>query len=419
MSPPKIPEEADLLLLNTCSVREKAQEKVFSQLGRWRELKAARPHVIIGVGGCVASQEGFGITDRAPFVDLVFGPQTIHRLPDMLAQLRAKGRSVVDVSFPEIEKFDRLPAPRAEGATAFVSIMEGCSKYCTFCVVPVHARRGSEPAARAGHDGGPLPGGAGRRRSHPARPERQRLPRRDDRRRPCGSRGADLLCRGGAGRRAYPLHDLAPGRIPRQPHRGLPRPAAARQLPAPAGAERLGPRAGADEARPHGARVQAEDPQAAGSPTGHQPLDRPDRRLPRGDRTRFPGHARPRARHRLRPEFQLHLQPAPRYAGGRPARRSDARGEAGAARAAAGAAQRPGAGDQPAHGRHGAARAGRTPCKAGRAPARRPHREQPLGQFRRPGHAAQPVRRGRDHRGHAQFAARPAGEHANAPRSSA
>ena len=130
------PEEADLLLLNTCSVREKAQEKVFSQLGRWRDLKAARPHVIIGVGGCVASQEGEGITARAPFVDLVFGPQTIHRLPDMLAQLRNQGRAVVDISFPEIEKFDRLPAPRAEGVTAFVSIMEGCSKYCTFCVVP-------------------------------------------------------------------------------------------------------------------------------------------------------------------------------------------------------------------------------------------------------------------------------------------
>jgi len=117
-------------------VREKAQEKVFSQLGRWRELKAERPHVIIGVGGCVASQEGEGITERAPFVDLVFGPQTIHRLPEMLAQLRQQGRSVVDISFPEIEKFDRLPEPRADGATAFVSIMEGCSKYCTFCVVP-------------------------------------------------------------------------------------------------------------------------------------------------------------------------------------------------------------------------------------------------------------------------------------------
>jgi tRNA-2-methylthio-N6-dimethylallyladenosine synthase len=134
--PTEIAEEADLLLLNTCSVREKAQEKVFSQLGRWRELKAARPHVVIGVGGCVASQEGEGIIERAPCVDLVFGPQTIHRLPAMLAQLRNQGRAVVDISFPEIEKFDRLPEPRAEGVTAFVSIMEGCSKYCTFCVVP-------------------------------------------------------------------------------------------------------------------------------------------------------------------------------------------------------------------------------------------------------------------------------------------
>src|SRR6185369_2639672 len=130
------PAEADVLLMNTCSVREKAQEKVFSLLGEWRKLKAERPHILIGVGGCVASQEGEAITRRAPFVDLVFGPQTLHRLPEMIAELRRTGRSVVDVSFPEIEKFDHLPAPRAEGATAFVSIMEGCSKYCTFCVVP-------------------------------------------------------------------------------------------------------------------------------------------------------------------------------------------------------------------------------------------------------------------------------------------
>ncbi len=130
------PAEADLLLLNTCSVREKAQEKVFSLLGQWRTLKRERPGTIIGVGGCVASQEGEGITERAPFVDLVFGPQTLHRLPAMIEQLRTDGRAVVDVSFPEIEKFDRLPQPRAHGATAFVSIMEGCSKYCTFCVVP-------------------------------------------------------------------------------------------------------------------------------------------------------------------------------------------------------------------------------------------------------------------------------------------
>ena len=134
--PTQEPAEADLLLLNTCSVREKAEEKVFSLLGHWRRLKQARPDVIIGVGGCVASQEGEGITARAPFVDLVFGPQTLHRLPEMIATLRRDGRAVVDVSFPEIEKFDRLPEPRASGATAFVSIMEGCSKYCTFCVVP-------------------------------------------------------------------------------------------------------------------------------------------------------------------------------------------------------------------------------------------------------------------------------------------
>jgi len=130
------PAEADVLLVNTCSVREKAQEKVFSLLGEWRLLKQARPHVVIGVGGCVASQEGDGITSRAPFVDLVFGPQTLHRLPDMLEGLRKSGRSQIDISFPEIEKFDQLPRARADGATAFVSIMEGCSKYCTFCVVP-------------------------------------------------------------------------------------------------------------------------------------------------------------------------------------------------------------------------------------------------------------------------------------------
>jgi len=130
------PAEADILLVNTCSVREKAESKVFSLLGEWKLLKDLRPGVIIGVGGCVASQEGDTLVKAAPQVDLVFGPQTVHRLPEMLADLRAAGRPVVDVSFPEIEKFDHLPAPRAEGATAFVSIMEGCSKYCSFCVVP-------------------------------------------------------------------------------------------------------------------------------------------------------------------------------------------------------------------------------------------------------------------------------------------
>ncbi len=129
-------DEADILLLNTCSIREKAQEKVFHQLGRWRKLKEQRPELIIGVGGCVASQEGNAIRDRAPYVDMIFGPQTLHRLPEMINESRKGSVGIVDISFPEIEKFDRLPAPRAEGAEAFVSIMEGCSKYCTFCVVP-------------------------------------------------------------------------------------------------------------------------------------------------------------------------------------------------------------------------------------------------------------------------------------------
>ena len=130
------PKEADILLLNTCSIREKAQEKVFHQLGRWRKLKDKNPDLIIGVGGCVASQEGDVIRHRAPYVDLVFGPQTIHRLPAMLSEIEKKHNPLMDISFPEIEKFDHLPEPTAEGPTAFVSIMEGCSKYCTFCVVP-------------------------------------------------------------------------------------------------------------------------------------------------------------------------------------------------------------------------------------------------------------------------------------------
>lgn len=129
-------EEADLLLLNTCSIREKAQEKVFSQLGRWRPWKAMRPELMVAVGGCVASQEGDAIRERAPYVDLVFGPQTLHRLPEMLDSARKQKAPVIDISFPEIEKFDRLAEPKADGPSAFVSVMEGCSKYCTYCVVP-------------------------------------------------------------------------------------------------------------------------------------------------------------------------------------------------------------------------------------------------------------------------------------------
>ncbi|WP_092437879.1 tRNA (N6-isopentenyl adenosine(37)-C2)-methylthiotransferase MiaB [Collimonas sp. OK607] len=140
------PEDADVILLNTCSVREKAQEKVFSDLGRLRELKRNNPDLLIGVGGCVASQEGAAIVKRAPYVDMVFGPQTLHRLPEMISQRRATGNAQVDISFPEIEKFDHMPPAKVEGATAFVSIMEGCSKYCSYCVVPY--TRGEEVSRR-------------------------------------------------------------------------------------------------------------------------------------------------------------------------------------------------------------------------------------------------------------------------------
>ena len=130
------PDKADILLLNTCAIREKAQEKVFHQLGRWRHLKLKNPDLIIGVGGCVASQEGSEIYKRAPYVDLIFGPQTLHRLPEMIEDRQKKTSAVIDISFPVIEKFDRLPKQSIDGPTAFVSVMEGCSKYCTFCVVP-------------------------------------------------------------------------------------------------------------------------------------------------------------------------------------------------------------------------------------------------------------------------------------------
>ncbi len=140
--------DADVILLNTCSIREKAQEKVFHQLGRWRTLKDANPELVIGVGGCVASQEGEAIRERAPYVDMVFGPQTIHRLPEMVSSAKVRKLPVVDVTFPEVEKFDRLPEPRMEGPAAYVSIMEGCSKYCSFCVVPY--TRGEEVSRSVG-----------------------------------------------------------------------------------------------------------------------------------------------------------------------------------------------------------------------------------------------------------------------------
>lgn len=153
LEPTDDPNEADVLLVNTCSIREKAQDKLFHQLGRWKNLKATKPELVIGVGGCVASQEGEAIAKRAPFVDLIFGPQTLHRLPEMMETPRDNGAVVVDISFPEIEKFDSLPAPEADGVSAFVSIMEGCSKYCTFCVVPyTRGEEVSRPVADVLHE---------------------------------------------------------------------------------------------------------------------------------------------------------------------------------------------------------------------------------------------------------------------------
>ncbi len=215
------PAEADLLLINTCSVREKAQEKVFSLLGRWRQLKKANPAPFIGVGGCVASQEGEGITSRAPFVDLVFGPQTLHRLPEMISEIRAGGRAVVDVSFPEIEKFDHLPEPRAEGATAYVSIMEGCSKYCTFCVVPyTRGEEVSRPFDRVLAEVRPL----AEQGVHEVTLLGQNVnahtgPMNDGV--PC-ELGTLILLRGGRGRhRAHSFHNLTSGRVRGHPDRGV------------------------------------------------------------------------------------------------------------------------------------------------------------------------------------------------------
>ena len=220
----EVAEEADVLLLNTCSIREKAQEKVFHQLGRWKLLKEKNPDLIIGVGGCVASQEGDHIRQRAHYVDIIFGPQTLHRLPEMINSVRGNRSPVVDISFPEIEKFDRLPEPRAEGPTAFVSIMEGCNKYCTYCVVPY--TRGEEVS------------------------------------RPCDDilfEIAQLAAQGVRRRhrrhRPHSLHHQPPDRIYRRYHRRLSRYAGAGELPAPAGAEWLRPCAEPDGTHPYRAGV--------------------------------------------------------------------------------------------------------------------------------------------------------------------
>ncbi len=258
------PDDADVILFNTCSVREKAQERVFHDLGRVRELKRERPDLIIGVGGCVASQEGAAIVRRAPYVDVVFGPQTLHRLPQLIRDRRASGAPQVDIRFPEIEKFDHLPPPRVDGASAFVSIMEGCSKYCTFCVVPF--TRGDEvsrPFEDVLTEVADL-ADQGVARSHAARPERQRLPRpAAGRRRDRRFRDADRDRRRVPRHRAHPLHDVAPEGDVAAADRRLRQGRQARVAPAPARAVGLRSRPRGDEARLHGARVQVDRPPIA------------------------------------------------------------------------------------------------------------------------------------------------------------
>ncbi len=245
--------QADIVLVNTCSVREKAEEKVFSLLGRWRALKEENPNLIIGVGGCVASQEGAAILKRAPFVDIVFGPQTLHRLPELVAHVRSGKSRVVDVSFPEIEKFDKIPQPTSSACTAFLSVMEGCSKACSYCIVPItRGKEISRPLDDVLAEARRL-GCARRARDHAARPERQRLQgRRQRRRQESGSRGADPPRRRDRRHRAHPLHDVASGAVHGLARRRLRDRGEARELLAPARAERLGPRLEAHEARLHG-----------------------------------------------------------------------------------------------------------------------------------------------------------------------
>ena len=291
--------EADVIVFNTCSVREKAQEKVFADLGRVKHLKRSRPGLMIAVGGCVASQEGPAIVERAPYVDVVFGPQTLHRLPQLLERRRATGQPQVDVSFPEIEKFDHLPpAPKdAAGASAFVSIMEGCSKYCSFCVVPY--TRGEEVSRPFEDVVAEIAASAGRTGSDAARPERERLARGRSMAQPADF--AELLryvCE--LGRRARALHHVPPARIHAAPDRRARGARQARAARPPAGAVGRRPRARGDEARLHRARIPLDRAPPAPGAARHQPVLRLHRRLSRRDRGRLRGDAEAR---RATPDF--------------------------------------------------------------------------------------------------------------------
>jgi hypothetical protein len=393
------PEDADLILFNTCSVREKAQEKVFADLGRVKHLKRARPEIVIGVGGCVASQEGGAIVARAPYVDLVFGPQTLHRLPELLAERRRTGRAQVDVSFPEIEKFDRLPPPRVAGPAAFVSIMEGCSKYCSFCVVPY--TRGEEVSRRFEDvltEVADLSLQGVREITLLGQNVNAYRGRTDD------GETADL---------ALLLDYLAevPGieRIrfttshPREFTPRLvdcfartPKLVSHVHLPVQSGADRVlaAMKRGytALEYKAIVRRLRAVRP-------GNLDLVRFHRRLPRRDRARLRAHARARGRGRLRRVVRVRVQPPPGHAGGGPSRRHAAGGKARAPAPPAGGARAPRPPHRRGDGRHGPAGARGRPGEEGSVRALRPHRQQPRGQLRRPSAPRRQLRRRHDRRG--------------------
>ncbi|EYD71560.1 tRNA-i(6)A37 methylthiotransferase [Rubellimicrobium mesophilum DSM 19309] len=326
-------EEADMVLLNTCHIREKAAEKVYSDIGRLKPLRAARPDLKIAVAGCVAQAEGEEILARAPMVDLVVGPQSYHTLPKLMERV-ARGEKVVETEFPPEDKFAHLPARRTKAPTAFLTVQEGCDKFCAFCVV-LHARRRGQPACRADRGRGAGAGGAGGEGDHAARPERQRLAR--GRR---GPRGAGGGAGGDRGAGAHPLHDLAPERHGRGPDRGTLPGAEAHALPAPAGAVWVGSGAQGDEPQAQGRGLPASRRAAARGATGPRPVVGLHRGVPGRDGRRFRGDAGSRGGGPLRRRLFLRLLLPARDPCGRAARR----GPGGRPRAA----PAPPGGDRPA-----------------------------------------------------------------------
>ena len=397
-----VAEQADIVLVNTCSVREKAQEKVFSLLGRWREMKEQNPNLIIGVGGCVASQEGAELLKRAPFVDIVFGPQTLHRLPELVSHVRAGKSRVVDVSFPEIEKFDKIPQPTSSECTAFLSVMEGCSKACSYCIVPTtrgkeisrpladvlaEARRLAELGAREitllGQNVNAYRGAVSGDRKKADLAALIRLVAEID--------GIERI-------RFTTSHPAQFTESLVDAYASVDKLASFLHLPVQSGSDRV-------------LKLMKRGYTAAKYIAKVEKLKavRPGISLSTDFIVGYPGETEddfeaddePHSDGRLRSVVQLHLQPAARNAGSG-ARGSAVRGQAEPARTAANARQRAGGRHQPQHGRHRAAHPRRARVEEERARACGPHREPTLGQLHRPAVARRPVRRRHHHRAHAQ-----------------